>query len=78
MTEQTHDVVGPTAGGRPASGSGSPIVDMLAADFDDQPRSVHMKLLDEALAAPRVHRTKVEQWVEDNGFNGGHWVEVVG
>jgi hypothetical protein len=67
-------VAGP--GGVPASGAG-PIVDLIAADPPPAIRSVTSDLLDQALAAPRDHRTLEERWVDEPGtFTGGHW-EVV-
>jgi hypothetical protein len=61
--------------GVPASGAG-PVADLIAADPPPAIRSVYSDLLDQALAAPRVHTTKVEQWVEDGSRAGGHW-EIV-
>jgi hypothetical protein len=57
-----------------------PLVALLAAGADPPPRfkSVTSDLLDQALNAPRVHKTVEEVWVpEPNTFGGGHW-EVVG
>lgn len=76
MTEQ-HDVAGP--GGVPASGAG-PVYDLIAADPPPAIKSSMSDLLDQALAAPRVHKTRVERWVEEPGKlgPGGHWEEVEG
>lgn len=57
---------------------GSPIVDLIAADPPAEIRSVASDLIDQALSAPRDHRTRQEAWVEEPGtFHGGHW-ELVG
>jgi hypothetical protein len=64
--------------GVPAS-SGSALVDLLAPDFDDQPRSVHLTILDEALAQGRRSgpaKTVQEVWVEDGSLVGGHWEKI--
>jgi hypothetical protein len=64
--------------GVPVSASGDPLVDMLAADFDDRPRSVQLTIIDEALAQGRragPARTVQEVWVED-GPRGGHWERI--
>jgi hypothetical protein len=62
--------------GVPASGAG-PIVDLIASDPPPAIKSVTSDLLDQALAVPRVHKTRVERWVDEPGsFTGGHW-EVV-
>jgi hypothetical protein len=64
-------------GGVPASPFGSPITDLVAADPPARVKSVFTDLLDRALAAPRVHKTRTEQWIEEPGtLHGGHW-EVV-
>jgi hypothetical protein len=61
----------------PASGAGA-VVDLIAADPPAARRSVMADVLDQELAAPRVHRTRQEVWVEEPGtFTGGHW-EAVG
>jgi hypothetical protein len=63
-------------GGVPATGAGA-IVDLIAADPPPAIRSVTSDILDQAFAAPPVHRTRVEVWVDEPGtFSGGHW-EVV-
>jgi hypothetical protein len=73
MTDQQSDA-GP--GGVPATGAG-PFYDLIAADPPPTIRSVTSDLLDQALAAPRVHKTRTEVWVDEPGsFTGGHW-EVV-
>jgi hypothetical protein len=61
--------------GVPATGAG-PLADLIAADPPPRIKSVYVDLLDQALAQPRVHKTKVEVWVDEPG-GGGHW-EVVG
>jgi hypothetical protein len=72
MSEQQSDV----PRGVPASGAG-PVADLIAADPPPRIKSVTSDLLAQALAAPRVHRTRVEVWVDEPGtFSGGHW-EVV-
>jgi hypothetical protein len=59
--------------GVPATGAG-PVVDLIAADPPPAIRSVYSDLLDQALAAPRRHRTKVERWVDEpQKLHGGHW-----
>jgi hypothetical protein len=60
-------------GGVPASAFGSPVSDLIAADPPAARRSVMADVLDQALAVPQVHRTRVERWVEDSSFEGGHW-----
>jgi hypothetical protein len=63
--------------GVPATGAGA-FVDMLSADPPPAIKSVTSDLLDQALAATRVQKTKTERWIEEPGtFTGGHW-EVVG
>jgi hypothetical protein len=64
--------------GVPASAFGDPFVDVLASGPSPAIRTATSDLLDEALAVPRVHRTRVEVWVEEPGRLGlgGHW-EVV-
>ncbi len=52
---------------------------MMAADFDDRPRSVAMELIDRALAEGRragPSETIQEAWVEDGSRDGGHWERV--
>jgi hypothetical protein len=75
MTEQTHDAA---PRGVPATGAGA-LADMLAADPPPAIRTATSELLDEALAAPRVPRTRQEIWIEEPGRlgPGGHWEEVV-
>ena len=70
----------PVPPGVPASAYGDPLTDLLAADPPASIKSVTSDLLDQALAAPRVHRTRQEVWVEEPGRlgPGGHWEEVVG
>ena len=75
MTEAVQPVVGP--GGVPASPFGSPFTDLIAADPPPAIRSAWSDLLDQALAVPRVHRTRTEVWVEEPGtLHGGHWEAV--
>lgn len=63
--------------GVPPSAFGSPIVDLIAADPPGEIRSVASDLLDGALAAPRVHVTRQEAWVDEPGsFEGGRWVPM--
>jgi hypothetical protein len=62
--------------GIPASGAG-PVVDLIAADPPPAIKSVASDILDAALSAPRVHRTRVEVWIDEpNSFTGGHWQEI--
>jgi hypothetical protein len=77
MTDSGQPVAGP--GGVKASAFGDPISDLLAADPPPAIRTATSELLDEALAAPRVHRTRQEVWIEEPGRlgPGGHWEEVV-
>jgi hypothetical protein len=49
---------------------------IIASDPPPARQSVASDLIDRALSEPRVHRTKVEQWVEDGSREGGRWVEV--
>ena len=65
--------------GVPASGAG-PVVDLITADPPPRIKSVTSDLLDQALAVPHVHKTRVERWVDEPGTlgPGGHWVEVEG
>ena len=73
MTDQQSDA-GPR--GVPATGAGA-VVDLIASDPPLVRQSAAADLLEQALAAPRVHRTRVERWVEDpSRFDGGYW-EVV-
>jgi hypothetical protein len=60
--------------GIPASGAGA-VVDLLSADPPEPVfRSVASDLIDQALAAPRRHVTRQEQWIEEPGtLHGGHW-----
>jgi hypothetical protein len=68
---------GSVPGGVPATGAG-PVVDLIAADPSPRIRSAYSEFLDVALAAPRVHRTIEERWIEEPGtLHGGHW-ELVG
>jgi hypothetical protein len=65
--------------GVPASGAG-PLVDLIAADPPPAIKSCASDLLDQALSAPRVQRTRVEEWVDEPGtLHGGHWetIEVI-
>ena len=62
--------------GVPATGAGA-FVDMIAADPPVAVKSVYTDLLEQQLAAPKVHRTVTEEWVEEPGtLRGGHWVRV--
>lgn len=60
--------------GVPATGAG-PVADLIAADPTPRIKTATSEFLDEMLAVPRVHRTKVEVWVEEPGSlgPGGHW-----
>jgi hypothetical protein len=65
------------AKGVPASEYGNPVADLLAADPPPEIKTAYSDLLDQALAAPRVHRTTVEQWIDEPGtLAGGHWERV--
>lgn len=48
---------------------------VVGSDPPPARRSVMADLLDEQFAAPKLHRTVVEQWVED-GPDRGHWEPV--
>jgi hypothetical protein len=73
MSEQQSVVV---PHGVQASGAG-PVADLIAADPPPRIKSATSDLLDQALAQPRVHKTQVEEWIDEPGtFTGGHW-EVV-
>jgi hypothetical protein len=64
------------SGGVPASGAGA-FYDLIAADPPPAIRSVTSDLIDQALAARRVHRTRVEVWVDEpDTFARGHWEAV--
>jgi hypothetical protein len=59
--------------GIPASGAG-PVADLIASDPPPAFRSVASDLLDQALSEPRVHRTRVERWVDEpSTLHGGRW-----
>jgi hypothetical protein len=63
-------------GGVPATGAG-PIVDLISADPPPRIKSSMSDLLDEALAVPRLHRTRVQEWVDEpHTLQGGRWVDV--
>jgi hypothetical protein len=71
----TDETTGQPAGGVRASGAGA-FYDLIAADPPAEIRSVASDLLDRALSEPRprVHRTRVEVWIDEPGtFDGGHW-----
>jgi hypothetical protein len=75
MTDSGQPVAG--LGGVPASAFGDPVSDLIAADPPPATKSSVSDLLDEALAAPRVHCTRQEVWVDDPGpFTAGHWEPV--
>ena len=62
--------------GVPASGAG-PVYDLIAADPPVSVKSAYTDLLDQQLAAPKVHRTVTEEWVDEPGtLHGGHWERV--
>jgi|Tabmets5t2r1_1033131.scaffolds.fasta_scaffold00667_1 hypothetical protein len=52
---------------------------LLAAGADAPPtfKSITSDLLDQALSAPKVHKTTEEIWVPEPGtLHGGHWEKV--
>jgi hypothetical protein len=80
VSSETQRDDGQRPGGVPASPCGDPVVDLLAGDYDDRPRGVHLMLLDAELARGRrsgPSRTVEEVWIEEPGtLHGGRWERI--